>query len=152
MLARLSSPSSFFTARSGSTRSERIDEPEIDRLSVQIKSGSISFLQPEYSFLAVFVLIVASTLFVHLAGCGSCSDDNTGATVIGIALGATCSCVGVSASAGWWGMMVARVAGDNVGDKVGDVAGLGAWPAYVGSCTTRHVLDQRAICRRQCRA
>merc|ERR1719149_354323 len=40
-----------------------IGEPLIDELSLQIKSGASSFLTTEYSYLTVFVLALAATLF-----------------------------------------------------------------------------------------
>jgi len=80
-----------------------IGEPDIDRLSLQIKSGSVEFLKTEYSFLAVFVLSLAACLFTLFL---ITTEDDAFTTATAVAtsfvFGAT-----LSASAGWWGMMVA---------------------------------------------
>jgi len=80
-----------------------IDEEKIDILSKQIKNGSKAFLITEYSYLIVFVLALACTLFALFI---VTSEENPFQTAISIALsfvfGAT-----LSGSAGWWGMMVA---------------------------------------------
>ena len=77
-----------------------IDEEKIDELSLQIKSGAIQFLKTEYYFLTFFVAGLAATLFALFtvtqgltAGMAISSSFVFGATL--------------SASAGWWGMMVA---------------------------------------------
>jgi K(+)-stimulated pyrophosphate-energized sodium pump len=72
----------------------------IDELSLQIKDGSVQFLKTEYSFLAVFVIFLALTLFALFA----LTDSMKTAYAISLSFtfGAT-----LSASAGWWGMMVA---------------------------------------------
>jgi len=77
-----------------------IGEPDIDRLSAQIKSGSIAFLKTEYTYLAYFVLtlaIILFTLFVTTETAGVAF-----AVAISFMFGAS-----LSASAGYWGMMVA---------------------------------------------
>jgi H(+)-translocating pyrophosphatase len=80
-----------------------IGEPDIDRLSLQIKSGSIEFLKTEYAFLAVFVLALALCLFGLFFTTTPVDAFTTAASI-------SCSFVfgaSLSASAGWWGMMVA---------------------------------------------
>jgi len=80
-----------------------IDEPMIDELSAQIKTGSIKFLQTEYLFLAIFVVALAATLFLLFLMTAE-GDAMKVATAV------ACSFVFgavLSASAGWWGMMVA---------------------------------------------
>jgi len=79
-----------------------IDEPMIDELSAQIKSGSVKFLQTEYTFLTIFVFGLAGTLFSLFA---VTSDDGM-KTATAISLAFMFGAV-LSASAGWWGMMVA---------------------------------------------
>jgi H(+)-translocating pyrophosphatase len=80
-----------------------IGEPDIDRLSLQIKSGSIEFLKTEYAFLAVFVLLLACCLFaLFLATTPEQPFTTALAVSTSFIFGA-----GLSASAGWWGMMVA---------------------------------------------
>ena len=77
-----------------------IGVPVLDELSLQVKSGAMQFLKTEYSFLCVFVLALAAvlmTLFVATA------DMTTAVSIsLSFVFGAT-----LSASAGWWGMMVA---------------------------------------------
>ena len=105
MLAWLSYPSFLYSKIGQYTTGVDIYEPEIYRLSMQIKSGSISFLKPGYSFLAVFVLILASTLFILFVLTTPADEDpmrTALAVSISFVFGAT-----LSASAGWWGMMVA---------------------------------------------
>jgi len=82
-----------------------IGEPQIDILSAQIKSGSYKFLTTEYSFLACFVLALALTLFGLFQATTPAEEDPTTtalAVSISFIFGAS-----LSASAGWWGMMVA---------------------------------------------
>jgi len=80
-----------------------IDEPMIDELSLQIKSGSIKFLQTEYFFLTIFVAFLAVILFVLFLFTSEGDAMNTAIAVsVSFVFGAT-----LSASAGWWGMMVA---------------------------------------------
>jgi len=80
-----------------------IGEELIDTLSTQIKSGAQAFLVAEYSYLAMFVLALAATLFGLFYITATADPFTTAAAV-------SCSFVGgatLSASAGWWGMMVA---------------------------------------------
>ena len=80
-----------------------IGVPHIDDLAAQIRSGAASFLTTEYKFLSVFVVALAMTLF-GLFYSTTPSDPLTTATAV------STSFVGgafLSASAGWWGMMVA---------------------------------------------
>ena len=77
-----------------------INEPLIDELAAQIKTGARAFLITEYSYLTVFVFGLATTLF------GLFYVTAT----VPIALAVSCSFVVgafLSALAGWWGMMVA---------------------------------------------
>jgi H(+)-translocating pyrophosphatase len=101
-------------------KGEDIKEPLIDQLSLQIKSGSKAFLKTEYTYLTVFVLALAITLFVLFL---TTSDENPISTAASISLsfvfGAT-----LSGSAGWWGMMVAtdgnaKTTAAAAGDKKG---------------------------------
>ena len=80
-----------------------INEELIDSLAAQIKSGAQSFLVTEYSYLTIFVFALAGTLF-GLFYITASADPLT------IAASVATSFVGgafLSASAGWWGMMVA---------------------------------------------
>ena len=72
----------------------------VDELSKQVRDGSIKFLTVEYTYLAVFVLALAGTLF----GLFYATESSLIATSVSVSFvsGAT-----LSASAGWWGMMVA---------------------------------------------
>ena len=72
----------------------------VDELSAQVRDGSIKFLTVEYTYLAVFVLALAGTLFALFYA----TETVMIATSISVSFvsGAT-----LSASAGWWGMMVA---------------------------------------------
>mmetsp|Transcript_4044 Transcript_4044/g.10671 ORF Transcript_4044/g.10671 Transcript_4044/m.10671 type:complete len:811 (+) Transcript_4044:84-2516(+) len=80
-----------------------IGEPDIDRLSLQIKSGSIEFLKTEYTFLAYFVLSLAACLFGLFQATTPVDATKTAVSVaVSFIFGAS-----LSASAGWWGMMVA---------------------------------------------
>jgi len=81
-----------------------IGEPDIDRLSTQIKNGSVAFLQTEYSFLAVFVLALAAMLFVLFYLTTEGADPFTVAASVSTSFVFGAS---LSATAGWWGMMVA---------------------------------------------
>jgi H(+)-translocating pyrophosphatase len=74
--------------------------PVLDELSLQVKSGAMQFLKTEYTFLCVFVIALAGILFTLFA----VTDTFTTASSIALSFvfGAT-----LSASAGWWGMMVA---------------------------------------------
>jgi len=79
-----------------------IGETMIDDLACKIKSGAVSFLITEYKFLACFVIALAIVLFsLFMVTPGS---DSTQATSVACSFifGAT-----LSATAGWWGMMVA---------------------------------------------
>jgi H(+)-translocating pyrophosphatase len=80
-----------------------IGEPDIDRLSAQIKQGSVEFLKTEYTFLAYFVLALALSLFA-LFYMTTPVDPMTTATAVATSFVFGAS---LSASAGWWGMMVA---------------------------------------------
>ena len=77
-----------------------IGKPRIDELALEIKDGAIAFLKTEYSYLTVFVITLAGTLFFLFLQ----TADMITATAISTSFifGAT-----LSASAGWWGMMVA---------------------------------------------
>jgi H(+)-translocating pyrophosphatase len=77
-----------------------IGVPVLDELSLQVKSGAMQFLKTEYSFLCVFVVALAATLFALFF---VTADTAT-------ALSISCSFIfgaSLSAGAGWWGMMVA---------------------------------------------
>jgi len=80
-----------------------IGEPQIDKLSAQIKTGSIEFLRTEYTFLAFFVVFLALSLFA-LFMLAPYPDPWTKAisTSTSFVFGAS-----LSAFAGYWGMMVA---------------------------------------------
>jgi len=82
-----------------------IGEDDIDRLSAQIKSGSYNFLTTEYSYLAVFVLFLAATLF-GLFITTTPADEAPTTTALAISVSFIFG-ASLSASAGWWGMMVA---------------------------------------------
>jgi H(+)-translocating pyrophosphatase len=77
--------------------------PRIDELSKQIKDGAIAFLKTEYAYLAVFVCTLAVVLF-SLFFVTTENDKWTTAFAVSTSFvfGAA-----LSASAGWWGMMVA---------------------------------------------
>ena len=77
-----------------------IGVPQLDGLSLQVKSGAIAFLKTEYSYLCVFVLALAGTLF----GLFALTDTTTVALSISLSFVFGAS---LSAGAGWWGMMVA---------------------------------------------
>jgi H(+)-translocating pyrophosphatase len=79
-----------------------IGEPLIDELSAQIKSGAISFLQTEYSYLTVFVLALAATLYGLFSVVPGADPLVASSIAASFVFGAS-----LSAGAGWWGMMVA---------------------------------------------
>jgi len=80
-----------------------IGEPRVDFLSQQIKSGSIKFLQTEYYYLTIFVLSLAAILFALFYTTSESVPLKTATCVsTSFVFGAA-----LSASAGWWGMMVA---------------------------------------------
>jgi len=81
-----------------------INVPEIDELSAQIRSGARSFLATEYSYLTVFVIALAATLFGLFYT--TTPGDNASLVATAVALSFV-SGAALSASAGWWGMMVA---------------------------------------------
>ena len=80
-----------------------IGVPAIDFLAGQIRAGSVAFLLTEYSYLSLFVAALASTLFA-LFYCTAAEDPLLTATAVSASFvtGAT-----LSATAGYWGMMVA---------------------------------------------
>lgn len=80
-----------------------VGKPIIDELALQIKSGSKAFLKAEYSYLAVFVVVLTVLLGV-LYGLKPVVDDSMDGARMAIAffLGAS-----LSAAAGYGGMMVA---------------------------------------------
>jgi H(+)-translocating pyrophosphatase len=82
-----------------------IGEPQIDALSEQIKSGAYNFLTTEYSYLAVFVLALAATLF-GLFVSTTAPDEDPMTTALSVSISFIFG-ASLSASAGWWGMMVA---------------------------------------------
>ena len=63
----------------------------------QVKSGAIAFLKTEYSYLCVFVLALAGTLY----GLFALTDTTTVALSISLSFVFGAS---LSAGAGWWGM------------------------------------------------
>lgn len=77
-----------------------IGKPRIDALAAEIKEGAVAFLKTEYYYLTWFVAALAVTLF----GLFYATEGTTSAIAISVSFvfGAT-----LSASAGWWGMMVA---------------------------------------------
>jgi K(+)-stimulated pyrophosphate-energized sodium pump len=77
-----------------------IGVPVLDELSLQVKSGAIAFLKTEYTYLCVFVVALALTLF----GLFYATDSSTVACAISLSFVFGAS---LSAGAGWWGMMVA---------------------------------------------
>jgi H(+)-translocating pyrophosphatase len=77
-----------------------IGVPVLDELSLQVKSGAIAFLKTEYTYLCVFVIALAVTLF----GLFQATDSTTVAFAISLSFVFGAS---LSAGAGWWGMMVA---------------------------------------------
>jgi len=84
---------------------EDIGEPDIDRLSKQIKDGSIEFLKTEYQYLALFVIALAFILFaLFLFTTPEEEVPMTTALAVSISFVFGAS---LSAAAGWWGMMVA---------------------------------------------
>ena len=80
-----------------------IGEERIDILAAQIKSGAQSFLATEYCYLTMFVFALAATLY-GLFYITAESDPLLTASAVSLSFvfGAF-----LSASAGWWGMMVA---------------------------------------------
>jgi len=77
-----------------------IGVPVLDELSLQVKSGAIAFLKTEYTYLCVFVVALAATLF----GLFAATDNAIVALAISTSFVFGAS---LSAGAGWWGMMVA---------------------------------------------
>merc|ERR1719359_1894104 len=80
-----------------------IGVPQIDELSAQIKTGAKSFLVTEYTYLTVFVGGLAGALFFLFY---VTSPEDPGKTAFSVAI-AFIFGASLSASAGWWGMMVA---------------------------------------------
>ena len=80
-----------------------IGHPAIDDLAAQIRNGAKAFLVTEYSFLTVFVLALAATLF-GLFYVTSPADPLATAVAVSVSF---VSGAFLSASAGWWGMIVA---------------------------------------------
>ena len=80
-----------------------IGVPAIDELALQIKSGARSFLATEYCYLTMFVIALSATLY-GLFYVTATDDPMTTATAVAVSF---CSGAFLSASAGWWGMMVA---------------------------------------------
>ena len=82
-----------------------IGVPQIDVLSEQIRNGSVAFLTTEYSFLTVFVLALAGTLFglFYTPPRWTRRDGDCGLDVVRRR-------ASLSASAGWWGMIAAPTA------------------------------------------
>jgi len=74
-----------------------IGVPVLDELSLQVKSGAIAFLKTEYTYLCVFVVALAATLF----GLFAATDSVTVALAISLSFVFGAS---LSAGAGWWGM------------------------------------------------
>merc|ERR1719162_81550 len=77
-----------------------IGVPVLDELSLQVKSGAIAFLKTEYTYLCIFVVALALTLY----GLFAMTDPTTVALAISLSFVFGAS---LSAGAGWWGMMVA---------------------------------------------
>merc|ERR1719162_2728128 len=77
-----------------------IGVPVLDELSAQVKSGAIAFLKEEYTYLCMFVVALAVTLFALFYA----TDSTTVALAISLSFVFGAS---LSAGAGWWGMMVA---------------------------------------------
>eukprot|EP00392_Amoebophrya_sp_AT5.2_P000519 g520.t1 len=92
-----------------------IGVPKLDKLAKQVKSGSQAFLQIEYKFLAIFVLVLGIVLCVLFSAEPMSSEkDGTGAVVNkdpatdGVrVLGAFFLGAMLSAGAGWLGMSIA---------------------------------------------
>lgn len=80
-----------------------IGEPMIDALAEKIKSGAKSFLATEYTYLTMFVIALGATLYC-LFFVTTPDDPSTTAAAVAISFA---SGAFLSASAGWWGMMVA---------------------------------------------
>merc|ERR1719367_443834 len=80
-----------------------IEKPIIDELAQQVKSGAKAFLKAEYTYLAVFVILLTAVL-AGLYGANPVHNDPLDGVRIAVAffLGAF-----LSAVAGWGGMMVA---------------------------------------------
>ena len=77
-----------------------IGVPVLDELSLQVKSGAMSFLKTEYKYLTIFVVALACVLMILFV---ATADVATAVSIsLSFVFGAT-----LSASAGWWGMMVA---------------------------------------------
>jgi H(+)-translocating pyrophosphatase len=94
----------LYTRMAGFKTGKDIKKDRIDELSKQIKDGAIAFLQTEYSYLAVFVIALAAILFGLFYQTTEADSNTLVATSVSLSFvfGAT-----LSASAGWWGMMVA---------------------------------------------
>ena len=71
--------------------------PVLDELSAQVKSGAIAFLKEEYTYLCMFVVALAVTLFALFYA----TDSTTVALAISLSFVFGAS---LSAGAGWWGM------------------------------------------------
>jgi len=79
-----------------------VGEPAIDALAKQIKTGAQTFLMTEYTYLAYFVASLALILF----GLYSTTPEDPMLTSTAISVSFVFGAA-LSASAGWWGMMVA---------------------------------------------
>jgi len=93
----------LYTKIWGFATGEDIGHKQIDVLSAQIRSGAKSFLQTEYSYLSVFVLCLAGVLFGLFYMTSPAQPFETAVAVSTSFIGGAF----LSASAGWWGMIVA---------------------------------------------
>ena len=73
-----------------------IGVPVLDELSLQVKSGAIAFLKTEYTYLCIFVVALALTLY----GLFAMTDTTTVALAISLSFVFGAS---LSAGAGWCG-------------------------------------------------
>ena len=80
-----------------------IGVPKIDELALQIKTGSASFLTTEYTYLTMFICGLGSALFLVFY---STAKEDPFLTAMSVAIAFVFGAA-LSASAGWWGMMVA---------------------------------------------
>jgi inorganic pyrophosphatase len=77
-----------------------INKPRLDKLALQIRSGSIAFLKEEYTYLIAFVLVLSVILFVSFMLQNDAMDGVR--VVIGFITGAF-----LSGLTGYFGMLVA---------------------------------------------
>eukprot|EP00397_Hematodinium_sp_SG-2012_P005289 GEMP01005307.1.p1 GENE.GEMP01005307.1~~GEMP01005307.1.p1 ORF type:complete len:794 (+),score=157.67 GEMP01005307.1:300-2681(+) len=85
-----------------------VDLPNLDKIALKIKSGSIAFLKVEYKFLAIFVLVFSIALLILFTVDPVAADTFKTPETDGVrVMGAFLTGAIFSAAAGWLGMLVA---------------------------------------------